>query len=72
MRQSIERCHGASNPTRERFNPCDVYRYSLSVPRNALEEHVHWLAFVGIDPALNPLREHPRFSEVVRRVGLPA
>jgi serine/threonine protein kinase/tetratricopeptide (TPR) repeat protein len=37
----------------------------------ALEDRAHWLAFVAIDPGLNPLRGTPRFDDVVRRVGLP-
>jgi serine/threonine protein kinase/Tfp pilus assembly protein PilF len=36
----------------------------------ALEDRAHWLAFIAIDPGLNPLRGTPRFDDVVRRVGL--
>jgi serine/threonine-protein kinase len=39
---------------------------------DALDERAHWLAFIGIDPTMGPLRGQPRFDEVVRRVGVPA
>jgi len=28
----------------------------------ALEEPVHWLAIIHLDPSLTPLRSHPRFE----------
>jgi serine/threonine-protein kinase len=36
----------------------------------ALEERVHWLATIRLDPSLDALRGDPRFDEIVRRVGV--
>ena len=36
------------------------------------EEHSHWLIYLHIDPSLDGLRDHPRFQELLRRIGLPA
>jgi serine/threonine-protein kinase len=36
----------------------------------AFEERVHWLVTVRNDPSLVPLREHPRFDDLARRVGV--
>jgi tetratricopeptide (TPR) repeat protein len=38
----------------------------------SLEEHSHWLIYLHIDPSMDGLRDHPRFQELLRRVGLPA
>ncbi len=35
-------------------------------------ERSHWLIYLHIDPAMDPLREDPRFQDVLRRIGLPA
>jgi serine/threonine protein kinase/tetratricopeptide (TPR) repeat protein len=37
----------------------------------AYEEHSHWLIYLHIDPSMDGLRDHPRFQDLVRRVGLP-
>jgi len=34
----------------------------------AIEERVHWLAAIRLDPSLAPLRGHPRFEALVARV----
>jgi predicted Zn-dependent protease len=36
------------------------------------EEHCHWLIYLHIDPAMDSLRENPRFQDLLRRVALPA
>jgi eukaryotic-like serine/threonine-protein kinase len=36
------------------------------------EEHSHWLIYLHMDPSMDGLRDHPRFQELLRRVGLPA
>jgi serine/threonine protein kinase/tetratricopeptide (TPR) repeat protein len=36
------------------------------------EEHSHWLIYLHIDPSMDGLRDHPRFQELLRRIGLPA
>ncbi|HKS72381.1 MAG TPA: protein kinase [Terriglobales bacterium] len=36
------------------------------------EEHSHWLIYLHIDPAMDPLRDNPAFQALLRRIGLPA
>ena len=38
----------------------------------AVEDHCPWLLFSVVDPRLASLRAHPRFQELVRRLGLAA
>jgi eukaryotic-like serine/threonine-protein kinase len=35
------------------------------------EEHSHWLIYLHLDPSMDALREHPRFQNLLQRVGLP-
>jgi serine/threonine protein kinase/Tfp pilus assembly protein PilF len=35
------------------------------------EEHSHWLMYLHMDPGMDGLRPHPRFQDLLRRVGLP-
>lgn len=37
----------------------------------AFEERSYWLIYLKVDPALDPLRGHPRFAELLRRVANP-
>ncbi|HEY6107167.1 MAG TPA: hypothetical protein VIV59_14375, partial [Anaeromyxobacteraceae bacterium] len=36
------------------------------------EARVSWLAWLDVDPWWDPLRPHPRFQAILRRVGLPS
>ena len=38
----------------------------------AVEDRRGWIVYLRINPLLDPVRQHPRFEELVRRVGLPA
>ena len=35
------------------------------------QEHSHWLIYLHIDPSMDELRSHPRFQDLLQRVGLP-
>jgi serine/threonine protein kinase/tetratricopeptide (TPR) repeat protein len=35
------------------------------------EEHSHWLIYLHLDPSMDALREHPRFQNLLQRIGLP-
>ncbi len=37
----------------------------------AYAERSHWLIYLHIDPGMDTLRYHPRFKDLLRRVGLP-
>jgi len=36
----------------------------------AIDEHSDWMMYMGVDPALDPIRSDPHFSELMRRVGI--
>ncbi len=42
----------------------------MAALERAFDDRVHWLVTVRFDPSLAPLRGHPRFEELARRVGL--
>jgi TolB-like protein/lipoprotein NlpI len=38
----------------------------------AYEDHTRDLIYLNVEPQYDPIRDHPRFQEIVRRIGLPA
>ena len=36
----------------------------------SFEEHSHWLIYLHTDPAVDGLRENPRFQALLSRIGL--
>ncbi len=45
---------------------------ALELLARAVEERMDWVIALGVEPSCDPLRERPRFTELLRRVGLPA
>jgi hypothetical protein len=44
---------------------------AVSRLEKAFEEHSHWLAYLKVDPVLDPLRSDPRFQDLLRRMNFP-
>ena len=45
---------------------------ALDLLEQAYQERSGWLANLKVEPALDPLRSHPRFQDLLRRMALPA
>jgi serine/threonine-protein kinase len=44
---------------------------ALASIEQAYQERRGWLAYLNVEPILEPLRSDPRFADLVRRMGLP-
>jgi serine/threonine-protein kinase len=44
---------------------------ALRLLEQAVREHTDEVALLGVDPAMDPLREEPRFQALLRTIGLP-
>ncbi len=47
----------------------DIER-AIDWSERALEDRRGWLVYVNVNPLMDPMRGHPRFDELVRRMGL--
>ncbi|HEY0703902.1 MAG TPA: protein kinase [Candidatus Acidoferrales bacterium] len=45
---------------------------ALACLEAAEAEHSHWLIYLHMDPAMDPLRTNPSFQQLLQRIGLPA
>lgn len=48
----------------------DEYEKALDLMEKAYEERCGWLAYLKVDPRLDPLRKEARFVHLLQRVGL--
>ena len=44
---------------------------ALEYLEKCYQEHSHWLIYLYIDFSMESLRGHPRFEDLLQRVGLP-
>ncbi len=44
---------------------------ALAFLDEAYKECSSWMAYLNVEPRLDPLRGDPRFADLLRRVGLP-
>jgi hypothetical protein len=43
---------------------------ALRYLEKAFDQHVFWLPAINVDPYYDSLRQHPRFQNIVQRMGL--
>ena len=44
---------------------------AFSELEKAYQSHDRWIFRIKIDPFMDPLRDDPRFADLVKRIGLP-
>ncbi len=67
--------------SKERYVPSDhfaIVHIGLGQNDDALkrlekgyEEHSGWMAFLNVEPVFDPLRDDPRFQDLLRRMNFP-
>jgi len=47
------------------------YGQALDALQTAYEQRCAWLIHLGVEPRWEPIRDHPKFRDLARRVGIP-
>jgi len=63
-------CYVASPMIARIYVGLGEFETALDWLQKGLEERSHWMVFLKEDPVYDPLRTHPRFSELLKLVGL--
>ena len=78
MKQIEELLRRAADGYVSSFNPAVIYAglgdraRALDLLETAYEERSGWMAYLKVDPRLDPLSAEPRFIALLQRVGLEA